>query len=110
MYWKEIPLQVQAVEGGKQVSRPLDPRFQQGADAIAMFDGSAGADAYLEGYGWGPYREVPGDDPAKSAADMAALINEKFPRDFVRRIRDLHNAGTRKPAVGAVDHWYEDDQ
>jgi len=110
MYWKEIPLQVQAVDGRKQISRPLDPRFQQGVDAIAMFDGSAGEDAYLESYAWGPYLEVPGEDPARAADEMTARINERFPRDFVSRIRDLQKAGTRNPAAGAVDHWYEDSK
>ena len=38
MYWKEIPVQVQATAGTEQVSKPLDERFQQGADAISMFD------------------------------------------------------------------------
>ena len=45
MYWKEIPVQVQAEDESGQVSKPLDARFQEGVDAISMFDGSAGSDA-----------------------------------------------------------------
>ncbi|SVD75666.1 uncharacterized protein METZ01_LOCUS428520, partial [marine metagenome] len=32
MYWKEIPIQVQAEDDTKAVSIPLDDRFQQAAD------------------------------------------------------------------------------
>lgn len=107
MYWKEIPLQVQAVDGTRQVSQPLDPRFQQGADAIAMVDGSAGTDEYLSGFGWGSYAEVAGD-PGKAAAALADRINRMFPQDFVARIRDLHKAGKRNAQPGAVDHWFQE--
>ena len=44
MYWKEIPAQVQAKDKNGLVSQPLDPRFQEGIDAISMFDGSSGTD------------------------------------------------------------------
>ena len=60
MYWKEVPLQVQAEDDSGQVSKPLDDRFQSGADAISMFDGSAGGDDYLDGFQWGGYVEVQG--------------------------------------------------
>jgi hypothetical protein len=106
MYWKEIPLQVQATDGAGQVSLPLDPRFQQGADAIAMLDGSHGSDAYLDGFGWGPYSDAD-HQPRAAATALAERINQKFPQDFVSRIRDLHNQGRRDPRPGAVDHWFQ---
>ena len=43
MYLKEIPLQVECVEGFRRSSLPLDPRFQKATDAIAMYDGSHGS-------------------------------------------------------------------
>ncbi|MBI4306729.1 MAG: virulence factor [Chloroflexi bacterium] len=107
MYWKEIPLQVQAADGTKQVSQPLDPRFQEGADGIAMFDGSSGTDSYLAAFEWGPYVEMPGS-PHEAASALAARINEKFPLDFVARVRDLERAGKRVPTAGAADHWYRE--
>ena len=107
MYWKEIPLQVQASDGAKQVSQPLDPRFQEGADAIAMFDGSQGTDDYLNGFGWGPFSEVAGEAAAAAAA-TADRINRKFPQDFVARIRDLQKAGKRDARPGAVDSWFQE--
>ncbi|MCY4528532.1 MAG: virulence factor [Chloroflexi bacterium] len=104
MYWKEIPVQVQAVDGPEQISQPLDDRFQQGADAISMFDGSAGTDEYLMAWNWSEQFEVEGT--VKEAADQtAARYNSGFPTDFVARIRDLHNAGEREPTPGAIDNW-----
>ena len=107
MYWKEVPLQVQAEDDSGQVSKPLDDRFQQGADAISMFDGSAGTDDYLDGFQWGGYVEV--DGGAEEAASAAAgRFNAGFPQDFAARIRDLHRAGTRDPRPGAADGWLEE--
>ena len=107
MYWKEIPVQVQARDETQTVSRQLDPRFQQGVDAISMLDGSAGADEYLMAWEWGDYADVEGS-PEEAAGHLADHLNRRFPRDFVARIRDLHRAGLRNPIPGAVDHWGEE--
>ena len=48
MYWKEIPVQVQAEDEDNRVTRQLDERFQKAVDAVAMIDGSQGTDEYLE--------------------------------------------------------------
>ena len=53
MYWKEIPVQVQAEDDTGQVSKPLHNRFQQGLDTISMFDGTSGSDDYLMALGVG---------------------------------------------------------
>lgn len=104
MYWKEIPVSVQAEDQSGRVSRVLDSRFQQGADAIAMFDGSGSGDEYLMGWEWGNAVEMPGS--AKEVAERCAVkIEERFPTDFIARIRDMHASGTRVPKAGAVDHW-----
>ena len=104
MYWKEIPVQVQAADGTEQVSKPLDERFQQGADAISMFDGSAGTDDYLMAWNWGEYFEVEGS-AEEAAAQTAERYNSGFPGDFVARIRDLDNSGERDATPGAIDDW-----
>ena len=71
---------------------------------MAMFDGSYGADTYLEAWEWGPEVEVPG--PAQEAAGaLARRISTRFPADFVERVRALYEAGKRDPRPGAVDHW-----
>ena len=105
MYWKEIPVHVQGEDESGQVSKQLDERFQQGVDAISMFDGSGGTDDYLMAWEWG--RQIDADGTADEAASaLAAKLNKGFPSDFVARIRDLHKAGGRDPTPGAVDHWY----
>ena len=106
MYWKEIPVQVQAQDDSTTVSKQLEPRFQQGVDAIAMFDGSAGTDDYLMAWEWGEFDDMNG--PAEVAAESAAdRLNSGFPQDFVARIRDLHREGRREPTPGAIDHWIQ---
>lgn len=107
MYWKEIPVQVQAEDESGRVSRQLDERFQQGVDAISMFDGSAGTDEYLTGWEWGANTSAEGT--AQDAADaLVARINNGFPGDFVARVRKLHHADNRDPQPGAVDHWTDE--
>ena len=104
MYWKEIPVQAQAEDDSGRVSKQFDERFQQGVDAISMFDGSGGTDDYLMAWEWSDYTEEEGG--AQEAAErVATRYNDGFPQDFVARIRDLHNAGQRDPRPGAIDHW-----
>ena len=55
MYWKEIPVQVQAEDENGTVSVPLQDRFQEGVDRLATFDGSIGTDEYLQAWNWGHY-------------------------------------------------------
>ncbi|GEM_PF-54262 len=107
MYWKEIPVQVQAQDARGQVSRQLDPRFQQAADAIAMFDGSAGTDSYMASWEWGPYSEIKGT-AEEAATAVASKYNDKFPRDIIRLVRESHSAQTRLPQAGALDFLVED--
>jgi len=104
MYWKEIPVTVQASDGGETISHPLDVRFQEAADAIAMFDGSAGTDDYLMSWELKDYGEVDAP-PKEAAAAIAQRFNEGFPDDFVARIRDLANVGERDISPGAIDNW-----
>lgn len=106
LYWKEVPVQVKSEKHQTSVSVPLDPRFQEAADAIAMFDGSYGSDEYLDAWQWGPPSESD-LDPSEAANQTAARINEGMPQNFVARIRDLQNAGNRDANPGAIDHWVE---
>ena len=108
MYWKEIPVQVQAEDKSGQVSKPLSDRFQKGVDAVSILDGSSNSDEYLEAWEWGPYADVRGS-AEKAACNTAKRLNENFPQNFVARIRDLHSSGDRNPKPGAIDHWADDD-
>ncbi len=106
LYWKEIPIQVKAEDLERYVSVPLESRFQEAADAIAMMDGSYGNDDYLDAWQWGDPK--PSDlFPDEAAQSVADSINKGMPQDFVARIRDLHNDGRRFERPGAIDHWIE---
>ncbi|MBU81307.1 MAG: hypothetical protein CL724_07510 [Chloroflexi bacterium] len=104
MYWKEIPVSIQANHDSEMISHPLDARFQEGVDAIAMFDGSVGTDDYLMAWELKDYGEVDAR-PKEAAAAIAQRFNEGFPDDFVSRIRDLERAGERDTTPGAIDDW-----
>lgn len=106
MYWKEIPVQVQAEDANGRVSRQLEDRFQQAADMVAMQDGSQGTDEYLDGWGFGPYED--GEGTATDAAEAVAVRLEHMPANFTLKIIDMHKAGTRDPVPGAIDHWAQD--
>ncbi len=60
MFWKHIPSQVKAWDGGVEAKKMLPDYFQAAIDAYAMKDGSTDMDAYLEGWRWGPVEERPG--------------------------------------------------
>ena len=107
LYWREIPTQVRAEDESDSVSKTLDDRFQQGVDAVAMFDGSSGTDAYLEAWEWGKEQEIKGS-PQEVAKKVVDMYNIKFPRDFVARIRELHQSGNRDVSPGSIDKWMDD--
>ena len=105
LYWKEIPVQVKAENDETAVSIPLDHRFQEAADAVAMMDGSYGNDAYLDAWQWGhpAHSEL---DPQAAADELAQRIDKGTPRDLVARIRDLRNSSNRIEQPGAIDHYW----
>lgn len=104
MYWKEIPVQVQAQDENGQVSAQLESRFQEAADAVAMMDGSYGSDAYLDAWGYGEFIEIIGE-ARQAAENLAEKFNKGMPADFVARIRDLAKTGERDERPGAIDSW-----
>lgn len=104
MYWKEIPVQVQAQDESGQVSKQLDPRFQEAVDTISMVDGSSGTDDYLDAWVWGSFTEVAGS-AAEAADQLAERFNKGFPEEFMLTLVDQHRSGRRTPTPGALDHW-----
>ena len=107
LYWKEIPVQVQVEAGGDRVSEMLDHRFQEAVDAVAMFEGSMGSDAYLEGWEWLDHGRASGN-PRHLAQAMAGRFNQGLPDDLAARICRLHRAGQRDERPGALDRWIND--
>jgi hypothetical protein len=83
LYWREIPSQLKLRDdAGKRLSYPLEDWFVALIDRVAMRDGLAGSDAYLEQFHWGPELERPGS--AREVAEaVAAELAELW--DPVRR-------------------------
>ena len=108
LYWKEIPVQVQVESGGDRVSEMLDHRFQEAVDAVAMFEGSMGSDAYLDGWEWVDQGRASGN-PRQLAQDLAGRFNRGLPEDLAARICRLHRAGRRDARPGALERWINDD-
>ena len=62
LYWKNVPAQVKVFpESGRPLSRPMPDRFQAEIDRIAMEQGLAGTDDYLNQWHWTAKLERPGD-------------------------------------------------
>ena len=72
LFWKHIPSQVMAWEGGGRAKRMLPDYFQAAIDAYAMKDGSTEMDAYLEGWHRGPVEEREGTPEEV----LSALVEE----------------------------------
>jgi uncharacterized protein YfaP (DUF2135 family) len=72
MFWKHIPSQVKAWDGGDEVKRMLPDYFQAAIDAYAMKDGSTDMDAYLDGWRWGEVEQRSGSPEVV----MSAVIDE----------------------------------
>jgi hypothetical protein len=73
LYWMSVPSQVRVFEQGKRpVTRQMPERFQVEIDRIAMEQGLAGTDDYLNQWQWTPKKEREGS--AEEVAD--ALVRE----------------------------------
>ena len=79
MRWKWIPSQVKVTDAdGTTVSRMLPDRFQQEIDRIAMKQGLAGTDDYLDAWAWSAPEERPGGADAVADAVVAELVAAGF--------------------------------
>ena len=79
MYWKHIPSQVKAWDGGAEAKAMLPDYFQAAIDAYAMKDGSTDMVAYLEGWKWGPVEERDGS-PAEVVGAVITELTIANPR------------------------------
>ena len=62
LYWRDIPAQIKVYGEGRPVAIPLPDRFQEEIDSVAMREGLAGSEAYLEAWQWSEMREFAGDE------------------------------------------------
>jgi hypothetical protein len=74
LYWQEIPSVVRVGD----VKRQLPEWFQQEIDRVAMAQGLAGSDAYLEHWEWRDLGERD-DDPAIVAEEVEATLVDGYP-------------------------------
>ena len=79
MFWKHIPSQIKAWDGGAEAKRMLPDYFQAAIDAYAMKDGSTDMDAYLDGWHWGPVEERAGT-PEEVIASLSEELTAANPR------------------------------
>jgi len=73
LYWRGIPAQVKAYDGGRAVSRQLPERYQLEIDRLAMELGLVGTDEYLNQWYCAPKLEHPG-----TAAEVLELMSQKL--------------------------------
>lgn len=77
MTWQGIPAQVKADDAqGGRVSRELPAWFAREIDRVAMRDGLAGSDAYVEGWAWSKPREREGTAAEVVDAVIRELVAE----------------------------------
>jgi hypothetical protein len=89
LFWKSIPTVVQATDSAGSVKVQLSDRFQGLVDAVAMREGLAGTDAYLEQWEHGDETERAG-----TARDVAAAVAAELERRFEDfRVQGLGRAG-----------------
>lgn len=77
LYWKDIPAQVRVYEGKRPVNRQMPERFQLEIDRVAMAEGLAGTDAYLDQWQWTDKKNRPGD-----AETVVNALIEEFEREY----------------------------
>ena len=75
--WRGIPAQVKVTaEGSRPLSAPLADWFQQEIDRVAMREGLAGTDEYLEQWEWSEPEERAGDPQSVLESVVAEIEAE----------------------------------
>lgn len=77
LFWKDIPAQIKVYEGRRGVSRPLPDCFQVEIDRVAMAEGLAGTDDYLDQWQWTARQERPGTTQ-QILDNLAEELQRKF--------------------------------
>jgi len=60
LYWQEIPSQIKAEDDFDEVTVPLEPRFMERIDRLAVQRGLQGTDDYLAQWQWSAPQEREG--------------------------------------------------
>jgi len=105
MYWKEIPIQIQAKDKDNTKSHQLSDKFQVTIDKVAMFDGSYGAEEYLEGWSYGP--EIDLDMNISNAINFISEKFEEFDGDLVQIIAEKWKKNIRSEKPGSINYLFK---
>ena len=73
LYWQEIPSQIKAEDDLDTVTLPLDPRFMERIDRLAVQRGLQGTDEYLAQWRWSDAQERDG-----TAEDVANAVKREL--------------------------------
>ncbi len=91
IYWRDIPAQVTATDGGAAARAQLSDRFQKAIDAAAMKAGLVDSDAYLEE--WRRETRECGDDLEAEVATEVERLEAAHPREA---LLELTRAGGKR--------------
>ena len=80
--WKEIPAQVKAYNGARAISRQLPDRYQLEIDRIAVAEGLAGTDDYLNQWHWTTKLERDG-----SAEEVLEIVSRELLAEWDPKIQ-----------------------
>lgn len=86
--WKDIPSVIEATDADGSVKLQLSERFQLLIDAVAMQQGLAGTDEYLDQWEYGESAERAG-----SAEEVAEVVA----RELEARFDEFRDRGFRRP-------------
>ena len=75
LYWREIPAQLRIYEDGRPKSYSLPQKFQVEIDRVAMEEGLAGTDDYLDQWQWSEKLEMEGEG-SEVAARLATELEK----------------------------------
>jgi hypothetical protein len=73
LYWQEIPSQIKAEDDQDDVTLPLDDRFMERIDQLAVQRGLQGTDDYLAQWRWSDQQEREG-----TADEVARAIKREL--------------------------------
>jgi hypothetical protein len=76
LYWKDLPAQVRARDGSRQIKKALPEHFQQAIDARAMLEGATDEESYLAAWRWSEWHSREGD--AQTVLDQIVAELESY--------------------------------
>jgi hypothetical protein len=87
VFWRDLPAQVKARQGGERSSRALTERFQEAIDVAAMRAGLTETDDYLGEWRSSPWEARQGP-PELVAEQRASEIEAEYSDERLRRLAE----------------------